>query len=197
MSMMNNQPAHGALRAYPARHAAQDAWDNCEVEQAERAPLRATGFDRAPGVEPGSACATLPEPLLRRTFEYIERNLDSKLKWDELAAAVGLEPFRFARGFKRATGMTPHRYIIAVRVRRARQLLAADESSIANVALDVGCACQSHLTTLFRVHTGTTPAAFRRAARQSLRVLQVVAAGAAAAPRLRSEAPVVSELASV
>jgi AraC-like DNA-binding protein len=172
-------------------------WDNCEAEQAERPPLRATGFDQAAGVERGSVGATLPDPLLRRTFEHIERNLDSKLKWDDLAAAVGLEPFRFARGFKRATGMTLHRYIMAVRVRRARELLAGDESSIANVALDVGCSCQSHLTTLFRMHTGTTPAAFRRAVRQSRRVLQAAAAGAAAAPRLRSEAPVVSESASV
>ena len=193
MSMMENQPAHGALRAYPARHAAQDAWDDCEAEQAERASPRAAGFDQAEGVERGSAGATLPEPLLWRTFEYIERNLDSKLKWDDLAASVGLDPFRFARGFKRATGMTPHRYIMAVRVRRARELLAADESSIAHVALDVGCSCQSHLTTLFRVHTGTTPAAFRRAARESRQVLQTVAAGAAA--RLRSAPSVVSEAA--
>ena len=51
MSMMKNQPAHGALRAHPARHAAQDAWDNCEAEQAERAPPRAAGFDHAEGVE--------------------------------------------------------------------------------------------------------------------------------------------------
>ena len=189
MSMMKNQPAHGALRAHPARHAAQDAWDNCEAEQAERAPLRAAGFDHAEGVERGSAGPTLPGPLLRRTFEYIERNLDLKFKWDDLAAAVGLEPFRFARGFKRATGMTPHRYVMSVRVRRARELLAAHESSTANVALDVGCSCQSHLTTLFRLHTGTTPAAFRRAARQSRRVLQVAAAGAAATPKAQERGP--------
>ena len=179
MNMMDNQPAHEALRAYAARPAAQDAW------------LRAAAFERAEVVERGSVGATLPEPLLRRTLEYIERNLESKLKWEDLAAAVGLGPFRFARGFKRATGMTPHRYIMAVRVRRARELLAAGESSIASVALDVGCSCQSHLTTLFRVHTGTTPAAFRRAARESRQVLQAAAAGAAA--RLRSEPSVVSE----
>ena len=131
MSTMESQPAHGALGAYPARHAAQDAWDDCEAAQAELAPVRAQAFDQAEGVERGSAGATLPEPLLRRTFEYIERNLDSKLKWDDLGAAVGLDPFRFARGFKRATRMTPHRYVMAVRVRRARELLAADELSIA------------------------------------------------------------------
>ena len=193
MSMMDNQPAHGALRAYPALHAAQDAWDDCTAAPAERGPFLAPGFSQAERVERGSARATLPEPLLRRTFEYIERNLDSKLRWDDLAAAVGLDPFRFARSFKRATGMTPHRYVMALRVKRARELLAADESSIADVALDVGCSCQSHLTTLFRSYTGTTPAAFRRAARQGRLVLQ--AAAARAAGRIRSDASVVSEAA--
>jgi len=191
MSTMDNQPAHEAPRAYPARHVAQDTGDDCTAAQAERTPFRATGFNQAEGAERGCAGATLAEPLLRRTFEYIERNLDSKLRWEDLAAAVGLGPFRFARGFKRATGLTPHRYIMAMRVRRARELLAVDESSIASVALDVGCYCQSHLTTLFRVYTGTTPAAFRRAARQRRQVLQAAAADAAA--RLRSDASVVSE----
>ena len=139
-----------------------------------------------PEVEQRSTGATLPEGLLRRVLEHIERNLDSKLKWDELAAAVGLDPFRFARGFKRATGVTPHQYVMATRVRRAMGLLAREGTSIANVALEVGCSCQSHLTTLFRMHTGTTPAAFRRAARESRRVLEHAAAGAASAPALRT-----------
>ena len=139
-----------------------------------------------PGVEQRSSGATLPDGVLRRVLEYIERNLDSKLKWDELAATIGLDPFRFARGFKRATGMTPHRYIMATRVQRAMELLAREGTSIATVALDVGCSCQSHLTTLFRMHAGTTPAAFRRAARESRRVLEHAAAGAASAPVLRN-----------
>jgi transcriptional regulator GlxA family with amidase domain len=146
-----------------------------------------------PGVEQGSIGATLPDGLLRRVLEYIERSLDSRLTWDELAAAVGLDSFRFARGFKRATGMTPHRYVMALRVQRAMELLGAEGTSIANVALDVGCSCQSHLTTLFRLHTGTTPAAFRRAAKESRRVLEHAAAGAASGPALRNRPAFISE----
>jgi AraC-like DNA-binding protein len=46
------------------------------------------------------------------------------------------------------------------------RLLASSERSIVDIALDVGCSCQSHLTTMFRKHTGTTPGSFRRASQR-------------------------------
>lgn len=113
----------------------------------------------------------LPEPVLGRALRYMSDNLDSKLKWEEIASAVGMDAFRFGRAFKRAIGMTVHQYVIRCRVTRAMDLLAHAEleHSIADIALEVGCSCQSHLTTMFRKHTGTTPAAFRKAATGSWR----------------------------
>lgn len=194
MTMIKIERALNALHASPVGDAAQDPWDDRQAEEVGRAVLGCfrSGSD-AKGVERRAAVGTLPEELLRRVFAYIERNLDSKLKWDELAAAVGLDPFRFARGFKRATGTTPHRYIMAARIRRAMELLTGQGASIADVALDVGCSCQSHLTTLFRKYTGTTPAAFRRSAAESRRVLALAAASAASAPSRRSEPTFISE----
>ena len=46
------------------------------------------------------------------------------------------------------------------------RLLAREELSLADIALEVGCSCQSHLTTLFRKHLGTTPGVFRNTARE-------------------------------
>jgi len=102
----------------------------------------------------------------REALRFVHANLESKLTWADLAAALGLDPFRFGRGFKLATGMTPHQYIIRCRIRRAMKLLARAELSLADIALEVGCACQSHLTTLFRKHLGITPGAFRQSARR-------------------------------
>jgi len=194
MTMIKIEQAPGTSDADPAQHVAQDTWDYRQAGPAELAVLEC--LRREPGLpeaEQRSTGATLPDGLLRRVLEYIERNLDSRLKWDELAAAVGLDPFRFARGFKRATGTTPHRYIMATRVQRAMDLLGAEGTSIADIALDVGCSCQSHLTTLFRMHTGTTPAAFRRGARESRRVFEHAVAGAASAPALRNRPAFLSE----
>ena len=192
MTMIKIERAPGTLRANPVGRAAQDVWDDGQGEEAGR-PLG--GFrwaSDAAGIERRSAAGTLPEGL-RRAFEYIENNLTSRLKWDELAAAVGVHPFRLARSFKRATGTTLHRYIMATRVRRAMELLVGERASIAELALDVGFSSQSHLTTLFRKYTGTTPAAFRRSAVESRRVLEHAAASAASASPRRSEPAFISE----
>ena len=67
---------------------------------------------------------------MQRAIRFVNDNLDSKLRWDEIATAVGLDPFTFGRGFKLTTGMTPHQYIIRCRLRRAIRLLARDELTL-------------------------------------------------------------------
>jgi AraC-like DNA-binding protein len=55
------------------------------------------------------------------------------------------------------TGLTPHQYIIRCRLERAMKLLSQSEMRLAEIAVEVGCCCQSHLTALFRKHLNTTP----------------------------------------
>jgi AraC family transcriptional regulator len=135
-----------------------------ELAQTIAACLRQT--KEAPQQETLERDPRLSRDVLRRAIRFVNDNLDSKLKWDEIASDVGLDPFTFGRGFKLSTGMTPHQYIIRCRLRRAMKLLARDELTLADIALEVGCSCQSHLTTLFRKHLATTPGAFRDSARE-------------------------------
>jgi methylphosphotriester-DNA--protein-cysteine methyltransferase len=68
-----------------------------------------------------------------------------------------------ARLFKQSLGVSPHQYLIQVRVNSARWLLSAGsgERSLAEVATAVGFADQSHLTRHFQRMTGVTPGQFR------------------------------------
>jgi len=116
--------------------------------------------------------SALPGSILRDAIRYIHSNLDSRLTWKDLASAVGVDEFKFGRSFKLSTGMTPHQYVTRCRLRRALNLLERGEMAIADIALEVGCSCQSHLTTLLRKYTGTTPAAFRRAVNKSNRLTE-------------------------
>jgi transcriptional regulator GlxA family with amidase domain len=109
----------------------------------------------------------LPRSLLRLAIRFVNDNLDAKLRWEEIAAAVGLDPTTFGATFRLATGMTPRRYVIRCRIRKAMRLLTIETMTLADIALEVGCSCQSHLTTMFRTHLGTTPGALRRAARKA------------------------------
>jgi transcriptional regulator GlxA family with amidase domain len=162
--------ALGMMRIYLVECATQNDWGDHRAEELARtiaACLRQAG--EGPKQETPKHEPRLSRDVLRRAIRFVNDNLDSKLKWDEIASDVGLDPFTFGRGFKLSTGMTPHQYIIRCRLRRAMKLLARDELTLADIALEVGCSCQSHLTTLFRKHLGTTPGAFRDSAREGRR----------------------------
>jgi AraC-like DNA-binding protein len=84
---------------------------------------------------------------------------------EQLAAAVNLSPFHFARVFRRATGLPPHAWLQQRRLEQARALLKGG-CSAAGVAAQLGFADQSHLTRQFKQAYGVGPGEYRRACRQ-------------------------------
>ena len=80
----------------------------------------------------------------------------------ELAAIGGISPFQLVRGFSRATGLTPHAYLVQRRLQRARRLIAAG-TGLAEAALCSGFSDQSHLTRLFVRAYGIPPGRYAAA----------------------------------
>jgi AraC-like DNA-binding protein len=78
----------------------------------------------------------------------------------EMAIVAGHSRFQLLRGFRRATGVTPHAYILQRRVRLARRLLAAGKAP-AEASIEAGFADQSHMTRAFTRQLGVTPARYR------------------------------------
>jgi AraC family transcriptional regulator len=110
-------------------------------------------------------CA-LPHTKLHAVIEYIDAYLDTELSLAQLAKAVHMSAFHFARQFKAATGMPPHRYVVARRVERAQQLLGeSDDLSLSEIATNVGFSDQSQFSTHFKRVVGVTPREFRKSAR--------------------------------
>ena len=105
----------------------------------------------------------LPAYKLRRAMAFIEAHIDQPIRLEQLAAAAAVSPFHFHRQFKRSTGITPHRYIVQMRMERAKALLSQSELSLAEVAARVGFADQSHFTSIFRRMTSMTPRSYRNA----------------------------------
>jgi AraC family transcriptional regulator len=105
----------------------------------------------------------LPGHRLRRAKEFMHEHLEDELTLDEIAEAVGLSPFHFARAFKRTTGLTPQQYLWQTRIEHAKRLLADAELPLIEVSARTGFKNQSHFTTLFRKFTAMTPRAYRNA----------------------------------
>jgi AraC family transcriptional regulator len=94
---------------------------------------------------------------VRQAIDYVQAHLDRNLSLAEIAAATNISPTYFSRLFKRATGSSPHQYVIQQRVERAKFLLKTTDLAIANIASQVGFSSQSHLTQHFKRLTGVTP----------------------------------------
>ncbi|MCP3802369.1 AraC family transcriptional regulator [Allokutzneria sp. A3M-2-11 16] len=100
---------------------------------------------------------------LKQVLDRIQDHLGEPLRVDDLAATAGMRRHLFGQAFKQATGLTPHRYVLTQRLRRAAELLTGSGLPIAEIAHRVGLSSQSHLTTLFRARFGQTPHAYRKA----------------------------------
>lgn len=100
---------------------------------------------------------------LRRALEFMHDNCARDLTLAEIAASVYVSAFHFARLFKKITGTTPHAYLAALRIERARKLLIETDLAITEVGARIGYNSQSHFTKIFREATGITPHAFRAA----------------------------------
>ena len=105
---------------------------------------------------------TVPHQRMRQLIEFIEANLDQPLTLDAMAAQVGISPLYLARAFKAAIGQSPHQYVLARRIERAKELLRNTAIPIIDVALSVGFSSQSHLSHWMIRHTGVSPGVYRR-----------------------------------
>ncbi len=103
----------------------------------------------------------LPPRALRRVREYITAHLERNISVEALAAIVGLSMFHFARAFKQSEGVTPHRFLLQCRVRRAQELLAGTDLPLSEIALAAGFSDQSHCARRFREFVGITPSRYR------------------------------------
>ena len=162
--MKLNQVEHAVemIRAHLLECALQDDWtDDRVAEVTDSIRGYVERIAAAPLASRPAIDRRLSRETLRQVVRFVNENLDTKLKWEDIAADVGMDRHIFGKRFKLTTGMTPHEYVVRCRLRRAMKLLARSELSIVDIALEVGCACQSHFTTMFRQCTGTTPAAFR------------------------------------
>ena len=109
---------------------------------------------------PGGGLAPWQE---RRAKELMSASLNGDVPLSRLAAECGLSVRHFARAFHRSTGMPPHRWLLKLRVERAKEILRTRALSLIDVAAFCGFADQSHFTRVFTAIVGISPGAWRRA----------------------------------
>jgi AraC family transcriptional regulator len=112
--------------------------------------------------ESRSSSPSLPGYKLRQLREWMAEHTAEEFNLERLAAQAGLSRFHFERLFKAATGVSPSRYHIDLRMNEARRLLRETKMSVVDVALEVGYTNPSHFAQLFRREIGLSPSDYRR-----------------------------------
>lgn len=103
--------------------------------------------------------------ILRRlnlAKEFLYSNYNKNISLEELAEHACLSVNHLLRTFKQAFSLTPHQFLIQLRLQRAQFLLKTTDYPINEVVNMIGFECPSSFIRLFRTHYKTTPLKYRQ-----------------------------------
>lgn len=133
------------------------SWEELGVRLAADAVRLAAGASPEPAHLPLNA-----EALVSRAVRRIAAHVDATLTLERLARDAGLSPYHFLRTFERVIGVTPHQYVLRVRLRKAATRLITEADKVVDIAFDSGFGDVSNFNRAFRAEFGLSPRAFRQ-----------------------------------
>ncbi|MCW3818280.1 helix-turn-helix transcriptional regulator [Micromonospora sp. DR5-3] len=112
------------------------------------------------------------EVAVKRAVTTMRDNLGQPLTIDDMARSAMFSKFHFTRVFQRVTGISPGRFLSALRLQHAQQLLVSTPLRIADISQRVGYNSVGTFSTRFSRSVGMSPTEYRL---QSGFALQIVA----------------------
>ena len=97
-----------------------------------------------------------------RSIETMREHLDEKLTVDDLARSAMFSRFHFSRIFQRTTGVSPRRFLSAMRLEEAKRLLLSTSIMVVDIGHQVGYDSVGTFSSRFRSSVGVSPIAYRQ-----------------------------------
>lgn len=105
---------------------------------------------------------TVSRARLAGVVELIQTAYAEPLSLDRLSAEAGISKYHLSRLFRRATGSTPHAFLVRTRLEAAAQLLVDTDLTVAQVARRCGFTRAAHFGAAFTRYYGLSPHAYRQ-----------------------------------
>jgi AraC-like DNA-binding protein len=104
------------------------------------------------------------DPRISQAIRFIELHFQEKISLKEMSEAACLSPYHFVRAFSASVGISPHKYMIACRLRYAQRLMITSGSTrlLADIAVEAGFYDEAHLGSHFRRAFGLPPGRWLR-----------------------------------
>lgn len=100
---------------------------------------------------------------ISRVLRHIETHAADALDLAQLADVACMSKYHFLRSFRRIAGVTPHQYLLALRLHRAAERLCSSSDPISAIAFEAGFGDLSTFNAGFRARFGASPGRFRAA----------------------------------
>ena len=114
-------------------------------------------------------------------------NCGEKITVQQLAALCHLSPAQFQRVFLKATGQSPHAYLIFLRMKLAASLLKATDQPVAGISEQVGFESITSFNRHFQKYFSMSPRAYRLASRNPSQPAKQALRGEGLQPSAESE----------
>ena len=98
---------------------------------------------------------------IEKSIGYINKNFNSDITIDDLAAHIGYSKFYFCRKFKEITGYTPATYVNMQRIRYAYNKLCQSDVTVNDVAFECGFKSVAYFSITFKKYIGINPSSVR------------------------------------
>jgi AraC-like DNA-binding protein len=102
------------------------------------------------------------DPRIQKALALLEKGYAQSLSMESLAKSAGLSVRNLNRLFLTELGTTPKQIVLLLRAQRAKQLLRNSQSTVTDIAFEVGYQSVSQFITSFRRLTGQLPSAYRQ-----------------------------------
>ena len=99
---------------------------------------------------------------IQAVLKYIDENLTEPLPLETLAALTGYSLSHFKAKFREEVGQTPAAYVTSSKVERAREALERGDSSITDIAYNLGWSSSNYFCAVFKKLTGMSPIEYRK-----------------------------------
>lgn len=100
--------------------------------------------------------------IVDKFISYVEGNYDRDFKTADVCSEFGLTLSALNHTVKRVLGVSPHRFLIATRMKKAKELLRNTDMSVESISYLVGYEYSGHFCNEFKKNVGITPAEYRR-----------------------------------
>ncbi|MET7881197.1 AraC family transcriptional regulator [Micromonospora profundi] len=102
------------------------------------------------------------EKAVERVIAAMHDNLGEQLTIDDMARVAMFSKFHFSRIFQRVTGVSPGRFLSALRLEQAKELLTSTSFNVSDISLRVGYTSVGTFSSRFTRSVGLSPTTYRR-----------------------------------